>query len=238
MARPTPEPDPRAGRVRALFERIAPRYDLLNSVMSGGRHHAWRRLAVKLAAPPRDGTVLDVGCGTGDLSLELARHPLRRVVGVDLAPGMVERGLRKVARRASAERVQLGLGHALRLPFPDNTFDCALTAFTLRNVSDVSVALAEMRRVTRPGGRIVSLEITPWRGSRLSPLLRLYFHGVMPLLGALVARDREAYTYLPSSVDAFLSARELAERMEGVGLKDVRFRRLALGTITIHVGKA
>ena len=157
-------PDPRAGRVRALFDRIAPRYDLLNSLMSGGRHHAWRRLAVKLAAPPAGGIALDVGCGTGDLSLELARHPLRRVVGVDLASAMVAEGLRKVARRGSAERVHLGLGHALRLPFPDDTFDCALTAFTLRNVSDVSAALAEMRRVTRPGGRIVSLEITPWRG--------------------------------------------------------------------------
>ena len=231
-------PDPRAGRVRALFDRIAPRYDLLNSLMSGGRHHAWRRLAVKLAAPPADGTALDVGCGTGDLSLELARHPLRRVVGVDLAPAMVQRGRRKIAEQGSTERVHLALGHALRLPFPDDTFDCALTAFTLRNVSDLSAALEEMRRVTRPGGRVVSLEITPWRGGLLAPLLRLYFHGVMPLLGALVARDRAAYTYLPASVDAFLSAGELAERMEGVGLKDVRYRSLALGTVTIHVGEA
>ena len=159
-------------------------------------------------------------------------------MGVDLAPSMVERGLRKVARRSLAQRVQLGLGHALRLPFPDDTFDCALTAFTLRNVSDVGVALAEMRRVTRPGGRIVSLEITPWRGGLLSPLLRLYFHGVMPLLGALVARDRAAYTYLPSSVDAFLSAKEFAECMEGTGLANVRYRSLALGTVTIHVGEA
>ena len=231
-------PDPRAGRVRALFDRIAPRYDLLNSLMSGGRHHAWRRLAVKLAAPPAGGIALDVGCGTGDLSLELARHPLRRIVGVDLAPAMVAEGLRKVARRGAAKRVHLGLGHALRLPFPDDTFDCALTAFTLRNVSDVSAALAEMRRVTRPGGRIVSLEITPWRGSLLSPLLRLYFHGVMPLLGALVARDRAAYTYLPASVDAFLSAEEMAQRMQVAGLGNVRYRRLALGTVTIHVGEA
>ncbi len=231
-------PDPRAGRVRALFDRIAPRYDLLNSLMSGGRHHAWRRLAVQLAAPPIDGITLDVGCGTGDLSLELARHPLQRVVGVDLAPAMVQRGLRKVAERGLAERVHLGLGHALRLPFPDDTFDCAVTAFTLRNVSDVSAALAEMRRVTRPGGRVVSLEITPRRGGLLSPLLRLYFHGVMPLLGALVARDRAAYTYLPASVDAFLSADEFAERMKAAGLTNVRYRKLALGTVTIHVGHA
>ena len=231
-------PDPRAGRVRALFDRIAPRYDLLNSLMSGGRHHAWRRLAVKLAAPPAGGIALDVGCGTGDLSLELARRPLRRVVGVDLAPAMVARGRRKAARRGSSERVHLGLGDALRLPFPDDTFDCALTAFTLRNVSDVSAALAEMRRVTQPGGRIVSLEITPRRGGLLSPLLRLYFHGVMPLLGALVARDRAAYTYLPASVDAFLSPGELAQCMKDVGMSDVRFRSLALGTVTIHVGEA
>ena len=231
-------PDPRAGRVRALFDRIAPRYDLLNSLMSGGRHHAWRRLAVDLAAPPDGGTALDVGCGTGDLSLALARHPLRRIVGVDLAPAMVERARSKVAERGSAERVHLGLGDALRLPFPNDTFDCALTAFTLRNVSDVSQALAEMRRVTRPGGRIVSLEITPRRGGLLSPLLRLYFHSAMPLLGALVARDRAAYTYLPESVDAFLSADEFAERMEAAGLTNVRFRKLALGTVTIHVGNA
>ena len=238
MPRTTPEPDPKAGRVRALFERIAPRYDLLNGLMSGGRHHAWRRLAVDLAAPPRGGIALDVGCGTGDLTLALARHPLRRVVGVDLAPAMVERARCKVALRDWAYRVHLGLGDALRLPFPDDTFDCALTAFTLRNVSDVSQALAEMRRVTRPGGRIVSLDISPWRDGLLSPLLRLYFHGVMPLLGAIVARDRAAYTYLPSSVDAFLSATEFAERMEGAGLTNVHFRLLALGTVTIHVGHA
>lgn len=231
-------PDPRAGRVRALFDRIAPRYDLLNSLMSGGRHHAWRRLAVKLAAPPAGGIALDVGCGTADLSLELARHPLRRVVGVDISPAMVHRGLQKVARRGEAQRVHLGLGHALRLPFPDDAFDCALTAFTLRNVSDVSAALAEMRRVTRPGGRVVSLDITPRRGGLLSPLLRLYFHGVMPLLGALVARDRAAYTYLPASVDAFLPPAELAQRMHAAGLTHVRYRSLALGTIAIHVGQA
>ena len=231
------DPDARASYVSALFARIARRYDRMNTLMSGGRHQAWRRLAARAAQPPAGGVALDLGCGTGALALELARYPVRRVLGVDLTLPMVELGSRKVAAAGLTDRVQLGLGDALNLPFGADVFDCAATAFTLRNVASVPRALEELVRVTRPGGRVVSLEIFPWGRGPLAVLLRLYFRSVMPLLGALVAGDREAYTYLPTTVGGFMTPEQLAGLMGGVGLRDVGFRRLALGTVAVHVGR-
>lgn len=228
----------RTSYVSAMFGRIAGRYDRMNAVMTAGRDRAWRRLAVEWAAPPSGGMALDVGCGTADLALELARYPLRTVVGVDLALPMVKLGRRKAASRGMAPRLHLGLADALALPFPSQIFDCVVTGFTLRNVASLPRALAELKRVTRPGGRVVSLEIFPWRSGPLSPLLGLYFQRVMPLLGALVAGDREAYTYLPTSVAGFVTPEELARLMEEAGLRQVRFRRLALGAVAVHVGVA
>jgi demethylmenaquinone methyltransferase/2-methoxy-6-polyprenyl-1,4-benzoquinol methylase len=231
------EPAEKAQRVRAMFAGIAPRYDLMNALMTGGRDQAWRRRAARLAAPAAEDRVLDLATGTADLALAfLEETPAERVVGVDFVQGMLQRARAKLRVRGE-RRITLVAGDALALPFPDRTFGCVASAFLLRNLADLAGGLAEMRRVTAPGGTVVALEITQpgvplWREA-----FRLYFHHVVPALGALVSGDRAAYTYLPQSVDRFVSPQELARLMLDVGLWDVKITRLGLGTVTIHVGR-
>ncbi|MBI2555212.1 MAG: ubiquinone/menaquinone biosynthesis methyltransferase, partial [Candidatus Rokubacteria bacterium] len=205
----------------------------------GGRHQAWRRRAARTAEPQPGGLALDVAIGTGDLALALlAETPVRRVVGVDFSDAMLKVGREKLRRRDPGGRVTLVVGDALRLPFPDKTFACVTSAFLLRNLADLAQGLAEMRRVAHAGGRVVALEITEPTLPGWSRLFRWYFHRFVPRLGALVAGDREAYTYLPRSVERFLPPAQLSWLMERVGLRQVGYRRLGLGTVTIHCGTA
>jgi demethylmenaquinone methyltransferase/2-methoxy-6-polyprenyl-1,4-benzoquinol methylase len=225
----------RAPFVRAMVGRIARRYDLMNTLMTGGRHHAWRRLAVGKARPA-GGRGLDVCCGTGDFALELARQGASVAVGVDFSREMLALAARKAQTAGMRGRVQWQLADALELPFPDGAFLCATSGFSLRNVDDVGRALREMARVVAPGGWVAVLELTPVRSRLFGPVFRAYFRGLVPLVGGLVAGDRAAYTYLPDSVRAFPTADELAELMRQAGLVDVRYRLLALGTVALHLG--
>ena len=223
----------KAEMVRAMFTRIAGRYDLMNSLMTGGRHHAWRAVAARetVGAPP--GPVLDLATGTADLALAVrALDASRRVIGADFAEGMLHAAKTKPGVRAV--RLPLLGADALVLPFRDATFAAVTSAFLLRNLEDLAAGLAEMRRVTRPGGRVVALEITRPSLPGWSQLFALYFHRVVPAVGALVARDRSAYTYLPQSVDRFLTPGDLAALMRRVGYRDATHRRLGLGTIAVH----
>ena len=229
----------RAEQVRVMFDRIARRYDLMNSLMTGGRHQAWRRVAARIAEPQPGGLALDVATGTGDLALALlAQTPIRGVIGLDFSDGMLKVGREKLGRKDPGGRVKLVIGDALRLPFPDKTFACVTSAFLLRNLADLAQGLAEMRRVTHPGGKVVALEITQPTLPGWSHLFGWYFHRLVPRLGALVSGNREAYTYLPRSVERFLPPAQLSWLMERVGLRDVGYRRLGLGTVTIHAGTA
>jgi demethylmenaquinone methyltransferase/2-methoxy-6-polyprenyl-1,4-benzoquinol methylase len=220
-----------------MFARIAPRYDLMNRLMTAGRDQAWRRTAARLGAPRPGGLVLDVATGTADLALAFLREtPAAGVVGMDFVEGMLRLARDKLRARRET-RVRLLAADALALPFRDGTFACVASAFLLRNLADLAAGLREMRRVTAPGGRVVAVEITQptlpgWRSA-----FRLYFHRVVPAVGALVARDRSAYTYLPESVDRFVTPPELARLMAAAGLEDVRVVRRGLGTVTIHVGR-
>ena len=232
--------DERARYVRHMFGRISRRYDLLNSVMSGGRHYAWRRLAARdAAATGLRGDALDVACGTGDFALDLARiDGINSVVGVDFAPQMLTLARRKANRQRLSAQTAFVTSDAHTLPFPNDAFVCATVGFGVRNFIDVQRALSEMARVVRPGGRVVVLEIVRLEGSGLrARALPWCFRRAAPLLGALLARDAEAYAYLPESVDAFLSAQELAAAMEHAGLRIVRHRRLALGSVAVIAGE-
>lgn len=229
----------RARYVAGMFARISGRYDLLNTVMSGGRHHDWRRLAVQAAVPEMSGPALDVAGGTGDFAIELARSPqVTQVACLDFAREMLSVAADKAHQRGMAHQLDLVVGDAHVLPFPDDHFVCATVGFGVRNFIDEPRALREMARVVRPGGRVVVLEIVRMEGmgpvGRLFPLI---FRYVTPWLGAALAGDREAYTYLPESVQGFLSASELAAMMERAGLRGVSFRRLALGSVAIVVGE-
>lgn len=216
-----------------MFGAIAPRYDLMNRLMTLGRDMVWRRTVVRLCALPPGGSLLDVATGTGDVAYE-AMHsdPAIRVVGLDLTPEMMLQGRAK----------QFGLafpfleGDALSLPFGDNTFDATASGFMMRNVVDIDLAFREQLRVVRPGGRVVCLEITLPRTPLLGRLLEFYFFRVVPLAGRLISGHREAYTYLPESVAAFPCPPELKTIMEAAGLRDVSYRTAMLGTIAIHWG--
>jgi demethylmenaquinone methyltransferase / 2-methoxy-6-polyprenyl-1,4-benzoquinol methylase len=225
--------------VSAMFSRIARRYDLMNGLMTLGMHHAWRRAAAQQTIASPDGPALDLATGTGDLALELAEvHRHRTVIAADFSLGMLEVARGKLRGREEARRVRLLAADALALPFEARTFACVTSAFLLRNLADLEQGLREMRRVSRAGGRVVALEITQMQAPGFTALFRFYFHHVVPWVGQLVGGDREAYTYLPQSVDRFVTPGELAALMEKVGLRGVTYRRLGLGTVTIHTGIA
>ena len=220
------------------FDRISRRYDLLNTVMTAGRHRAWRRLAAETATAGTTGTALDVATGTGDFAVALAdRSEVTDVVGLDFAGEMLGVAVRKTAQRGMAGRVRYLAGDAHTLPFPDARFACATVGFGVRSFVDVQQALREMARVVAPGGKVVVLEIVRMEdGGLFSRVFPIYFRHITPWLGAVVAGDRDAYTYLPESVRRFLSAAEVADLMARAGLRDVTVRRLALGAVAIIAG--
>jgi demethylmenaquinone methyltransferase / 2-methoxy-6-polyprenyl-1,4-benzoquinol methylase len=218
------------GQVRAMFDRIAGLYDVMNSVMTAGLHHRWRERAADLAALAPGDRALDVATGTGDLALELARRvgPSGEVVGSDFSEGMLEIARRKAA---GVGNVRWEHGNALALAYADDEFAAATVGFGARNFSDLSRGLAEMARVVRPGGRVVVLEITTPTKPPLSTFFRLWFDRIVPMLG----RD-EAYTYLPNSVKRFPAPEALAAELAGAGLRDIRWILTAGGIIALHVG--
>src|SRR5215207_4830426 len=220
-------------QVRAMFDRISGFYDVMNSVMTAGLHHGWRRRAADLADVGPGDRVLDVATGTGDLALELAGRvgPQGEVIGSDFSDAMLELARRKAP--AAAAPIRFEWGNALALPYADGEFAAATVGFGARNFSDLDLGLREMTRVVRPGGRVVVLEITTPTRPPLSTFFRLWFDRVVPLLG----RD-EAYTYLPNSVKRFPGPEALAGVMDGVGLRDIRWILTAGGIIALHVGTA
>lgn len=223
----------RAAYVRQLFGQIAPRYDVMNRLMTGGRDAAWRRIVVREAQLPRGGRLLDIATGTGDIALEALRQDAGlRAVGADFAFEMMLRGRDK----SGAARLRWLGADTLALPFPDDAFDAVTSGFLLRNVVDVPGALVEQRRVVKPGGRMVCLEISCPPRNLFLPFYRFYFHRIVPWVGQLVSGNRSAYTYLPQSADEFLSPDELADLMRRAGWRQVLYRRLMLGTVAIHSG--
>jgi demethylmenaquinone methyltransferase/2-methoxy-6-polyprenyl-1,4-benzoquinol methylase len=219
---------------RQMFSRIAHRYDLLNRIMTFGRDAAWRQAAAALAAPKGCRLALDMATGTGDLAFLLARRA-EQVVAVDICPQMLSIAQAKARSRPGASRFQFLLADGLRLPFAANTFDCVATAFALRNVTDLGLALAEMHRVVRPGGRVVCLELTRSPFRPLAALHTLYLAGLIPALGRWLVNQAEAYRFLSTSLSKFPDARQLAEAMRNRGFRHVGYRLYRLWPIALHV---
>ena len=208
----------RSRYVARMFSRISRRYDRLNTIMTAGRHYAWRRQAAQMAVGELTGTALDVACGTGDFAIALAaRAQVHSVVGLDFAKPMLPLAVEKSRDRAAAP-VDYIAGDAHSLPFPDDIFICVTVGFGVRNFVDLPRALSEMARVLRPGGRLVVLEIVRMEGRGVLPrLLPAFFRATAPWLGALFAGDREAYTYLPESVQGFVTASDIAAAVGEAG---------------------
>ena len=222
--------------VRAVFEEIAPRYDLLNHLLSLNVDRVWRRRALRelewQSAP--DGCYLDLCAGTLDVGAELIRQSAFGgfVVGADFAVSMLRAGNGK----APANRLAPVGADAQQLPIGGHTMDGATVAFGIRNVADLDVALREVHRVLKPGARFVILEFTTPRSAAVRAGYHFYFHHLLPLIGGLISGHRTAYKYLPASVSHFPSETELARRMTAAGFTDVRWESLSLGIAAIHVG--
>ncbi len=223
-------------QVQAMFDRIAGFYDRMNTVMTAGLHHAWRRRAADLASLPVGGRALDVATGTGDLAFELAGRvgPGGEVIATDFSPRMLEIAREKAAHRTETH-VRFEQANALDLPYADGEFDAATVGFGARNFSDLPRGLGEMARVVRPGGRVVVLEITTPTKPPLSTFFDLWFDRAVPALGR-IAGDSQAYSYLPSSVKRFPGPVELAAVMSRAGLRDIHYVITAGGIIALHCG--
>jgi demethylmenaquinone methyltransferase / 2-methoxy-6-polyprenyl-1,4-benzoquinol methylase len=219
----------KARLVRRMFDRIVPGYDLMNRLMTGGMDGRWRKEAAR-RAQPRGKRVLDVATGTGDLAAELHRQGAT-VMAADFAGNML-----RVAQRKLPAAVPLVLADAQDLPFAAASFDRVTNAFLLRNLSDLDRGLLEMRRVLRPHGLLVCLEITRPAPGWFARLFGFYFYRLVPALGGAITGQRTAYRYLPNSLTTFPRAADLAQRLRRAGFGEVQYRLLAFGTVAIHIG--
>lgn len=223
----------RARAVRGMFSAIAPNYDLMNRLMTGGMDLSWRREVIRRAQLLPGSSLLDLGTGTGDLAREaLHQQPACRVTAGDFTLNMMLVGKQRYAPAHAWTGAD-----ALNLPFPDGSFDALVSGFLMRNVVDLDRALAEQRRVLKPGGRFVCLDTTRPGKTLLTPFIRLHMRYVIPFLGSLLAGDRAAYTYLPETSEQFLSAEELLARISAAGFAEAGFRRVNFGTVAIHWGR-
>ena len=229
-----PGPAPNLGSGE-MFDQIAGRYDLLNRVMSMGIDQSWRRKTVAALALPEGARVLDLATGTADLAMMIARlHPSAQVIGSDPSARMLEVGTDKVERDGLAERVALEIGDAQALPYEDDSFDGCCIAFGIRNVPDRNAALAEMARVTRPGGRVAVLELGEPSVGWLSPVARFHVRKVIPRIGGMLSGSKE-YKYLQESIAAFPAAEEFADQMRAAGLDVIDVKPLTFGACTLYV---
>lgn len=224
--------------VHELFCKIAHRYDLLNSLLSFNQDKYWRRVAICQTEIVEGQKVLDVGCGTGRLTSELAQRvgPRGEVVGLDFCRNMLDVAVNHIANSPFGSVVTLLEGDAMALPFEDNSFDCVATAFALRNVPDLRTVLAEMRRVVKPGGRVVSLELAKPSRLGFKQAYYLYFEKILPFLGQLGVGIDGPYHWLPKSLRLFPHQEELCALFSDIGFNDATYYELTGGIVAIHVG--
>lgn len=238
-----PTSEHKAEYVRKQFDRIARRYDLTNDVISLGMHRSWKGQAVDLLALEADGRYLDVCCGTGDLLFTIASRLGKEgsVTGLDFSPNMLTVAGDRLRRARASGRVraevELAKGDAQRLPFPDRSFGGAIVSFGLRNLTNLGAGLREMARVVKAGGRVVNLDLGHPTRPLFTPLFLFYFRQVVPAIGQILQNDRQAYTYLPASLNGYPQAAEISELFRQAGLVNVVCRQLALGSVALHVGE-
>jgi demethylmenaquinone methyltransferase/2-methoxy-6-polyprenyl-1,4-benzoquinol methylase len=231
--------DKRESRIRRMFAAIAPRYDLLNHLLSLNIDRYWRLRTTRLVPPQGDHPILDLCTGTGDLALayDRAAQGQVKIIGADFCHEMLILACQKTNKKQASERVRYLEADAQQLPFPDNQFQITTVAFGLRNVTNTDRGLAEMVRVTKAGGRVAILEFSQPHGWLFGRLYRFYFRRLLPRIGQAISRSQDnAYHYLPASVLEFPDGEALAERLRRHGLTEVRWYALTFGIATLYVG--
>lgn len=233
---PIPENGERAQEVQQMFSNIAPRYDLMNRIMTFGQDQRWRKDVILRAKLPPGGWLLDLGAGTGDLAQTALKHdPTIRTVAADFTLTMMRIGKKRLPD-GSESRVDWMGADATMIPFRANSFDAVISGFLLRNVADLERCIAEQYRVLKPGGVCVALDTTPPPSNLLRPLLEIHLHAVIPTLGRLITGQAEAYHYLPETTERFLRPEQLAGRFNDAGFKSIGYETRMFGTIAIHWG--
>ena len=231
---PLPTQDEKPTYVRDMFTGVARRYDFMNRLMTVGQDQRWRRMVIEACHLPPNGRLLDVATGTADIALEaIKQHPDLTIFGSDFTHEMMMIGQMK----DSQKRIPFIEADAMQLPFPDDSFDAACSGFLMRNVTDIAATFAEQKRVVKPGGRVVCLEITRPATPIWRDLFHLYFHKFVPRVTAMMSSNKGAYDYLPASTLAFPRPPELKTIMESAGIRSISYQTLMLGTIAIHVGE-
>lgn len=224
-------------QVATMFNNISKNYDLLNHLLSMGIDILWRKKAIRLLKSEQPKQILDIATGTGDFALEALALKPEKVIGVDISEGMLEVGRKKMKRKGVDHLIEMQTGDSEDLQFPDNHFDAVIVAFGVRNFENLEKGLAEMLRVTRPGGTVVIIEISKPQVFPFKQLYNVYFKAILPRIGKFISKDQSAYTYLPESVQEFPDSNRFLSILQSVGYKHTRCKPLSLGISSIYTGK-
>jgi len=221
-------------QVTKMFDNIAGSYDFLNHTLSLGMDNIWRKIAIKkLTNNPR--TILDIATGTGDFAISASKYTNATITGIDISQGMLNVGIDKIAKKELTDRIKLQLADSENLPFNDNSYDAITAGFGVRNFENLNKGLSEMHRTLKEGGIVVILEPSEPTSFPLKQFYNLYFHHVLPFIGGIISKDKNAYTYLPDSVSAFPSGDDFLNELEKAGFKQCKHIPLTLGIVSLYI---
>ncbi len=223
--------------VQNMFNNIAPKYDLLNHLLSAGIDKGWRRKVRKALAGSHPEIILDVATGTGDLAIELAKMPVKKIIGIDIAEDMLEIGRKKIAKKQLSDMITLEPGDSEDIHYADNYFDAITVAFGVRNYENLEKGLREMQRVLKPGKKVAILEFSKPAAFPMKNLYQFYFNHILPTIGRMVSKDDSAYTYLPQSVARFPENEDFLNILLKTGFKNPSQKRLTFGIATLYVAE-
>ena len=221
-------------QVTKMFDNIAGSYDFLNHTLSLGMDNIWRKIAIKkLSNNPA--TILDIATGTGDFAISASKYTNATITGIDISQGMLDVGVEKINKKGLTDRIQLQLADSEKLPFQDNSYDAITAGFGVRNFEDLNKGLSEMYRTLKSGGKVAILEPSEPTNFPLKQFYNLYFHHILPFIGGIISKDKNAYTYLPDSVSAFPSGKDFLTELDKVGFKESKHIPLTFGIVSLYI---
>ena len=221
-------------QVTKMFDNIAGSYDFLNHTLSLGMDNIWRKIAIKKLGN-KPATILDIATGTADFAIIASKHTKANITGIDISQGMLDIGVEKITKKGLTNRIQLQLADSEKLPFVDNSYDAITAGFGVRNFEDLNKGLSEMYRTLKPGGKVAILEPSEPTNFPLKQFYNLYFHHILPFIGGIISKDKNAYTYLPDSVSAFPSGKDFLTELDKVGFKESKHIPLTFGIVSLYI---